>query len=102
METSPCRGCQKPIVWAEDEKGQKIPLDPRPAVYAVKVLSNGKVACYRDKDFMVSHFVTCPERDKFSGGKDRENRNDDEGVREADDRHDAGLREGDPRGDQES
>ena len=29
MDYAPCKGCGKPILWAKDDKGQNIPLDPR-------------------------------------------------------------------------
>jgi len=73
LKTSPCKGCGKPIVWArvDDEHGGAVPLDPRPPVYIVNVLSSGDVRCVRAarESFMVSHFATCPKANEFGGGK---------------------------------
>lgn len=78
MKTTPCKGCGKPIVWAKDEKGQAIPLDPRAPVYDVIEVREG-VTCVRSKPgqnvmghnlaSMVSHFATCSKAAQFSGSK---------------------------------
>jgi hypothetical protein len=86
METQPCRGCGKPIVWAAlvDERGELvtnengspkcIPLDPRAPVYELKSYTDrslgadGKAReCRRISDAYVSHFATCPAANQFSG-----------------------------------
>lgn len=66
MNVSECKGCGKPIVWATDDKGQKIPLDPRAPVY--NVLSDSPATCKRSlpDTAMVSHFATCPKANDFS------------------------------------
>lgn len=73
MNTSPCKGCGKPIVWGETDDGKKIPLDPKPPVYTV-VWTARKITCSRSprEVFMVSHFATCPEANRFSGSKKKE------------------------------
>ena len=69
MTTVPCKLCGRPIIWAVDRKGQRIPLDPKPAVYHVFV-DNGVLVAERDRPsenmmgapmaHLVSHFATCP------------------------------------------
>ena len=68
-ETSPCRGCAKPVVWARSPSGGKIPLDPTPPVYTVTTLSDGSVKCERAPGVMVLHFATCSSADLFSKDK---------------------------------
>ena len=67
-ETTLCKGCNKPIVWAEITKkdGSKgmIPLDPRPPVYDVDEVE-GKTVAYRSIAGMVTHFATCPKASDF-------------------------------------
>lgn len=71
-----CRSCRKPILWAETEKGRRIPIDPDP-------VSDGNVVLQRRDGFrpplaivrfviptgdgprFKSHFATCPEASKF-------------------------------------
>ena len=60
-KTSPCRGCGKPILWAETIEGKKIPLDPRPPVY--RFISEKQVM--RDQEAYVSHWATCKEWSKI-------------------------------------
>ncbi len=71
MNTSQCKKCGKKILWATNkETGKKIPLDPRPPVYAVRICEDGSVeAINLKKEGAVSHFATCPDADYFSGGK---------------------------------
>ena len=77
LKTSPCKGCGAPIVWAVMD-GKRIPLDPRPAVYTVTGDigdSKGETRCVRAVETddgvsiaasMVSHFITCPNREQFT------------------------------------
>ncbi len=67
MTEVPCRGCGKPITWATDAQGQRIPLDPRAPVYAVRVRPDGSIEALRDMRYAVSHFSTCTAANKFSG-----------------------------------
>ena len=67
-----CKGCGVTIVWAEDGTGKKHPLDPRPPIYIrVRQDAGGDLIVRRaiEGEAMVSHFVTCPERDRFSSSK---------------------------------
>ncbi len=69
-----CRGCGRPIVWAETSAGKNVPLDPRAVVYSV-VMERGKRIAVKPtpgvfgEEFMVSHFNTCPKANDFSGSK---------------------------------
>lgn len=71
-ETSKCRGCGKPVVWAtakrEDGKLVKVPLDPRAPVYIVTQGPLG-IEAVRHAAAMVSHFATCPKADQFSASR---------------------------------
>ena len=77
--TKPCRGCGKEIAFIKTVKGKSMPVDPD-SVYFVPeggpntyVTIDGEVVRgrephYADKETQigyVSHFATCPERDKF-------------------------------------
>jgi hypothetical protein len=68
-----CKGCGVPIVWAELENGKRVPLDPRPAVYEVTlegIAPEALSATRADRRrFMVSHFATCPDANRFSRSK---------------------------------
>ena len=44
-----CKGCGEGIVWIVTKKGKRAPMNLQPD-------ANGKP---------VSHFATCPDRDKF-------------------------------------
>ena len=64
LETRPCTGCGKPVVWAlHPENGTPMPLDPRPSVYRVV---DGKAI--RVPDVLVLHFATCSDANRFSKG----------------------------------
>ncbi len=76
---SKCKGCGKRIVWGETPEGKKIPLDPSAPVYSIDVGENsGEMRVWdglgvrpveRRRGFMVSHFATCPDANRFSGSK---------------------------------
>lgn len=73
--TAPCRGCGRPIVWAVDPLGRRIPLDPTPPVYHVQLEATdnpGSARASRSLTAMVSHFATCPEASRFSGSSRRQ------------------------------
>jgi hypothetical protein len=71
-----CRSCKKPIVWAETEKGRRIPIDPEP-------VNDGNITLHERERFLPplaivrfsiptgegirfkSHFVTCPQASKW-------------------------------------
>jgi len=57
-----CKGCGREMVWLSLGKGKgAVPLDPRAPVYDVTTgaRSEGR--------YMVSHFATCPQANRFSG-----------------------------------
>jgi hypothetical protein len=66
-----CKGCGALIVWAELANGKRVPLDPRPAVYDVTLAGVAHEALTAERAdrrrYMVSHFATCPEANRFSG-----------------------------------
>ena len=71
MNTVPCRGCGRPIVWGITPEGKRIPLDPRPVIYRVTA-GNGDgdgvlVTPVERGAAMVIHFATCKAADQFSG-----------------------------------
>ncbi len=70
-----CRGCGKRIVWGITDDGKKIPLDPTPPVYEFtplvgETLNGLKVR--RAATAYVSHFSTCPDANRFSGSKKKQ------------------------------
>lgn len=67
-----CKGCGKFIRWGVTEDGKKIPLDPRPPVYAIiggSLHSDGELRVERRTTSLVSHFGTCPKASDFSASK---------------------------------
>ena len=80
--SSSCSSCGRAIVWAISPNGARLPLDARPmTVYAldaatdppkaVKVLdvATDGPPVELPAPLYISHFVTCPDRDKFSRSK---------------------------------
>ena len=74
FEKSVCRGCGRPIIWAENENGKKIPLDATAPVYQVteeKIDTENRryaIKVQRSGGY-VSHFSTCPKASDFSKAK---------------------------------
>jgi len=65
-----CKGCGKEIVWAIDENGYKIPLDPRAPVYMrLEKMDDGTIRVRRDESSCVTHFATCRKANEFSRKK---------------------------------
>lgn len=75
---SKCRDCQKDIVWAISPAGKRIPLEkvvvyePEPATDDVEMLDLAlSLAAPKvrkiDGNTYISHFLTCPGANKFSG-----------------------------------
>ncbi len=70
MNTARCRGCNRPIVWAEGLNGQRIPIDTAAPVYTLSEDGDRVLAHRVAAPAGVNHFVTCSEADQFSkGGK---------------------------------
>lgn len=65
-----CRSCDAEIIWSRTENNKPIPLDPEP-VHGGNVLlechgSLARVVAPRDDvKRYISHFVTCPQRNKW-------------------------------------
>lgn len=76
-ETTPCKGpkCGKPIIWSaitkEDGTPGKMPLDPRAPCYEIVgtggLPASGATA-RRAPNAYVSHFATCADVNRFTGG----------------------------------
>lgn len=83
---SNCRGCSAPIEWAKSPLGSNLPLsavssltdenidryglevpDPLPAAHRYFV-KHGAAVKHPEGD-MISHFIICCDRSKFTGGK---------------------------------
>lgn len=68
---SKCKGCGNPILWARSPNGRMIPMDPKPVVYKIQ---GGNAYPQPREVFVISHFITCKDRDQFSnknpGGTD--------------------------------
>jgi hypothetical protein len=71
---SECRSCRAPILWAQTERGRRIPLDPEPytgddsrGLFVIRhdddcvwVLATTPDAFPGEPHYR-SHFVTCPQ-----------------------------------------
>ena len=64
MAETKCKGCGKPMRWATTIAGRHIPLDASVPTYTID--ERGKAI---KSEAMVSHFTTCPMRDRFSKSK---------------------------------
>ena len=74
LPTTDCRGCGKPIVFADVTKADgapgKVPLDPKAPCYSATEMF-GTVKAERAPGVFVTHFATCADANKFgrkSGG----------------------------------
>ena len=72
MTPTLCRSCGREIVWAKTEHGKAVPLDPKALVFSVAKDDRGELIAVRPTRlsgelFMVSHFATCPDANKWSG-----------------------------------
>ena len=64
-----CRGCGKPILWITVGT-KKIPLDLKPIIYVYDESRHEANAHWKQVDqgkAGVSHFITCPKANDFSG-----------------------------------
>lgn len=71
-EKSKCKSCGADIIWA-DISGKKTPLNfRRVAVYNEKYIpgSNDPEFIKFLDPFYISHFITCPDADKWSKKND--------------------------------
>jgi hypothetical protein len=89
MKTSPCRGCGKPILWVETEKGARMPLDPEPIESGKLIVRMGpalgqaiahtetaeettarlKATEPAARVAFMPHHATCPKAGDFSANK---------------------------------
>jgi hypothetical protein len=73
MNTVPCKGCGKPIIFLKTKAGKTMPLDARAAVYEVKKDFSGQpYADLVSEGFHVSHFLTCTKANDFSSSNRKE------------------------------
>ncbi len=69
---STCRSCGREIVWAETQHGKSVPLDPKALVFSV-IQEGAKLIAVKPSGgaigerWMVSHFATCVDANKWSG-----------------------------------
>lgn len=79
--TETCRGCGQAMIWTTSPKGRPLPLDARPSnripglkmptgLYVIEVDSltgqrNAESVGFIGNTSYVSHFATCPARDRF-------------------------------------
>lgn len=66
MADSFCKGCGKKIIWAKTTDGKTVPLDPVPPTWELHSHDEKGNAIWKRCSAMVSHFITCPDRDEFS------------------------------------
>lgn len=71
LKTVPCKGCGRPIIWAQNpDTGKRVPLDAKAVVYDLTHHEgDGDAVVQRTMNAYVSHFNTCPKANSFSGGK---------------------------------
>lgn len=64
-----CTRCRKPIVWGQTADGTKVPLEMRrTTAYRFLAQHSSHVEIERGAEpVFVSHFLTCPHADEFSG-----------------------------------
>jgi hypothetical protein len=72
-ESTPCKSCSAPVIWATTTRGKAMPVDPDPVVEGNLVLEArfgdapplarvlGVAKQFGRKDLRVAHFVTCPQ-----------------------------------------
>ena len=71
MTNGKCKGCGAPITWAKTREGKTIPLTQVSHVYGIDFIGP-EVAAFdieAPRGAYVSHFLTCPKANDFSGSK---------------------------------
>ena len=63
MNDATCKGCGKPIIWAEMAAGRRAPFDAKAGTILLEDKDGTKGARYVRGH--VSHFATCPKADEF-------------------------------------
>jgi len=65
-----CKGCGAEIRWAKTADGKFIPLQNCKHVYELKrTKDRGDTAIKYHLPMWISHFLTCPKANDFSGSK---------------------------------
>jgi hypothetical protein len=76
-----CKLCGAPIVWADNDAGGRIPLDPKAPIFGVrrhegidgayarqfKKIAVGMMHGHGEARMLVSHFSTCPAKTRAYG-----------------------------------
>jgi hypothetical protein len=68
LEQAPtCRTCGITLFWARNERtGHWLPLELVPTAYRVGEGAAARTARAMEGPVFISHFLTCPDREKFS------------------------------------
>lgn len=70
---SPCKACGTPIVFVRTAKRSLMPVDANlpveNALDADATLTFSELVAKLGREKVVSHFVTCPEAERFRGQK---------------------------------
>jgi hypothetical protein len=59
--SSVCKSCGASIIWAETEKGKKVPLDAKPEKRYILVEHTRGISSVVLRNTYLTHFVTCPD-----------------------------------------
>lgn len=66
-----CQACRKPFVFLYTTAGKRMPVDA--SEYVLEAAKAGAKFDPKDEG-MTSHFVTCPERDRFRRPREKKGR----------------------------
>jgi hypothetical protein len=67
---SKCKGCGREIVWAKTASGKNIPLERVAKGYELS--GEQAVEIGTMSGVHISHFLTCPKANDFSGSKPKQ------------------------------
>jgi hypothetical protein len=66
--TVPCKGCGRRIRWAVSPTGADLPLEEVYAYWLEPGIAGARPRAVRSEaPVWIPHFLTCKERDRFSG-----------------------------------
>lgn len=61
-----CKSCQREIRWGKTRRGKAIPLERVSNVYTLDTDGEAHIVGHKG-DVYISHFVTCPKANHWSG-----------------------------------